>query len=59
MYRRVLHEQLKFDDDYLDSETRAFLRGVRLVFESTWFEADVSFTATSKGSCLSDDRCSR
>lgn len=31
MYRRVLHETLKVDDSYLDSETRALLRGVSRV----------------------------
>ena len=28
MYRRVIHETLKVNDDYLDNETRALLRGV-------------------------------
>ena len=55
MYRRVIHETLKVNDDYLDNETRALLRGVSNLHLACLVEPNVRCLATAKRPRVQDD----
>ena len=55
MYRRVIHETLKVNDDYLDNETRALLRGVSNLDLACLVEANVTCLATAKRPRVQND----